>query len=198
MKLMNVCKYVGIALLIILLILSFCLYFICLPAPVYETNDIADYGIIKGNYDNETPKAFVSSFFPERIEEYFSATSYHYKAKKLDTYAYEMYLEFVIEDLEKYTEFLSDVIDTDVTEAFNADPTYQAYYISDHMDLYESNESKKLYIQASEVGLILFSNADHRVIFLALGVHDGGGTTTDELNFFFERFSIDPREFAGD
>ena len=94
-------------LLVLVLALSSCLYWLNRPAPVYETNDITDYGIIKGNYDNDSPKKFVSSFFPENIEAYFSDVTYHYKAKKGDTYAYEMYLEFVIQDTEQYAFFLS-------------------------------------------------------------------------------------------
>ena len=46
---------------------------------VYETNDIADYGNITGNYNNEPPQTFIFSFFPEAIDESFSQADYHYR-----------------------------------------------------------------------------------------------------------------------
>ena len=49
---------------------------------VTETTDIADYGIIIGNYDNDRPAEFMFSFFPEEISEDFSNVSYHYKAQR--------------------------------------------------------------------------------------------------------------------
>ena len=110
MKVKQIIGCVVIVALIITLLISAFFYFLLRPAPVFETNDIADYGIIKGNYDNERPKEFVFSFFPKTIEDYFSDVSYHYKAKKGDTYAYEVYLEFVIQDPQTYNAFIADVI----------------------------------------------------------------------------------------
>lgn len=110
---MRIRKYIAslaVILVVLVLAVSSCLYILHRPAPVYETNDIADYGVIIGNYDNENPQEFVFSFFPERIEEYFSNVNYHYKAKKLDTFAYEIYLDFVIEDTQLYNTFISNVI----------------------------------------------------------------------------------------
>lgn len=182
-------------LLVLVLALSSCLYWLNRPAPVYETNDIADYGIIKGNYDNDSPKKFVSSFFPENIEAYFSDVTYHYKAKKGDTYAYEMYLEFVIQDTEQYAFFLSNVIGDEVCEPFYFDPTYQAYYISNYLTLDQSLVDGSLFIDNAKVGLVLFSEEEQRVFFIALGMYDGGGANVDELNFFFHRFGIDPQEY---
>ena len=181
-------------LLVIILAFSSCIYLLTRPAPVYETNDIADYGIIKGNYDNERPKAFVFSFFPERIEEYFSDVTYHYKAKKGDTYAYEMYLEFVIQDVEKYNSFVSDVIGDGVCEPFYFNSTYQAYYISNYFSIGQYSDGT-FYIDDAKVGLVLFSEEEQRVIFVALGVFDGGGARVAELNYFFNKFRIDPQEY---
>lgn len=171
-------------------------FFLLRPAPVYLSNDIADYGIVKGNYDNESPRKFVSSFFPEKIEDTFSDVTYHYKAIKLDTYAYEMYLEFVIEDEESFNSFLSGVIGDNSSEPFYFNSTFYVCYISNYMTLGESlGEEKTLYFSEAKVGLILYSEEEQRIIFTALGVYDGGGTLVDDLCFFFSRFGIDPQEY---
>lgn len=202
---------VTIIVLFVAVLASACFYFILRPAPIYETNDIADYGVIEGNYDNERPKEFVFSFFPETIEEYFFDVSYHYKAKKLDTYAYEMYMEFVIQDTQKYNAFISDVIGNDASEPFYFDSSYQIYYVSNYLYLspaltmrhneksnppvVKEDKSKSPVIENAEIGAVLFSDAEQRIIFFALGVYDGGGTSTDELNCFFNRFAINPWEY---
>ena len=201
------------ACLVVLLIpVVFLLYLLFAPAPVYETNDIADYGVVKGNYDNERPKEFIFYFFPKAIEGSFSNISYHYKAKKLDTYAYEAYLEFVIEDTDAYTSFLSSVIGDGACEAFYFDAGYQIYYVSNYLHLFpgikiikddtsksprvvEEDESLPPSIENAKTGAVLFSDTEQRIIFWALGVYDGGGTSTDELNYFFNRFGIDPLKY---
>lgn len=182
--------------------------FLLMPAAIYETNDIADYGVIKGNYDNERPKEFVFSFFPKTIEEYFSDVSYHYKAKKSDTYAYEMYLEFAIQNTQAYKAFIADVIGDNAYEPFCFDSGYQIYYVSNYLYLspaskiihndkskppvLKEDKSKPPLIENAKIGAVLFSDAEQRIIFFALGVYDGGGTSTDELNYFFNRFAVNP------
>ncbi len=192
-------RYFSITLVIILLIpflaLTSCGYILNWPAPVYETNDIADYGIVTGNYNNDKPQEFVSSFFPEKIEEYFSEATYHYKAIKGDTYAYEMYLEFVIQDAEKYDSFLSAAIGDRVCEPFHFAPAYQACYISNYISIQESEDERPPYIGDAKIGLVLFSKKEQRIIFVALGMHDGGGADVEELGYFFDRFDIDPWEY---
>lgn len=185
-----------VGLLVWAVIIAVPLYLLFRPAPVYETNDIADYGVVKGNCDNDTPKEFISSFFPKKIESYFSDVTYHYKAKELDTYAYEMQLEFVIKDTDKYTAFLSDVIGDAVCEPFYFAPDFQAHYISDELELGECREDYRFYISGAKIGLVLFSEEERRFVFVALGMYDGGGANVEELGFFFDRFGIDPEEYA--
>ena len=192
----------SVALAVIILVVSVFCYFLNRPAPVYETNDVADYGIVKGNYDNDRPQEFISYFFPQKIEDYFSDITYHYKAKKLDTYAYEMYLEFVIQDAEKYTSFISNVIGNEVCEPFHFSPDYQAHYVSNYLTLSQLPEEHPLYIEGAppsignaKIGLILFSDEQQRIVFVALGMFDGGGANVEELGYFFNRFGIDPLEY---
>ena len=193
---------------VLVIVVSSFIYLLFAPATVYETDDIADYGAIKGNYDNDRPATFVFSFFPKAIEESFLDVKYHYKAKKGDTYAYEMYLEFVIKDTDDYTSFLSGVIGDGTSEAFYFDPGYRIYYVSNY--LYLSAATTTIYddksktpivkedktlppqIGNAKIGAVLFSDTEQRIIFWALGLYDGGGTSTDELNFFFNKFGINP------
>ena len=77
---------------------------------IYETNSVNDYLHITGNFINDEPRTFIQSFFPEKIEEYFSEVDYHYKAKRGDGYAYECYLEFVIEDAEQYAAYVAETL----------------------------------------------------------------------------------------
>ncbi len=202
---------VTIVILSVVFLASACFYFLLRPAAVYETNDTTDYGVIKGNYDNERPKEFIFSFFPKTIEEYFSDVSYHYKAKKSDTYAYEMYVEFAIQDTQTYNAFIADVIGDNASELFYFDSSYQIYYVSNYLDLspasrishddkskqpvVKEDKSKPPVIENAKIGAVLFSDTEQRIIFFALGVYDGGGTSTDELNYFLNRFGVNPWEY---
>ena len=159
-------------------------------AEVYETNDIADYGIITGNCDNDPPKEFIASFFPGEIKESFSDVTYHYKAKNFDTYAYEAYLEFVIEDAEAFAAYLADHANTATTFAY--DESYMACEIARTLDLSRPAKANGAYaIDNAKVGYILYNTEEQRIIYFALGVFDGGGTDTSELNYFFDRFDIE-------
>lgn len=160
-------------------------------AKVYETNNIADYGAFVGNYDNETPSQQIMSFFPEQCEDYFSNVVYHYKAKKLDTYAYECYLEFTIEDSAQYNSFLAQYVEEEKCTDFLYDTDFQEYTISNTLVLQENNDESVYPIESAYLGKILFSNQQQRIVFFALGVYDGGGTNTEELGYFFSRFQID-------
>lgn len=201
-------RCVTIVILLVVFILFACFYFLHPPEVVFETNDIADYGVIKGNYDNERPTEFIRSFFPKAIEEYFSDVSYHYKAKKGDTYAYEMYMEFEIKDTQTYNKFIADVIGDNAVIPFVFDEEYQVHYVSNYLYLspasaishndkskqpvVKEDMSKQPVIENAKIGAVLFSDTEQRIIFFALGVYDGGGTSTDELNYFFERFGVNP------
>lgn len=192
----------------VVLLISVSFYCLSMPAAVYETNNIADYGVIKGNYNNLTPGKFIFSFFPEAIAEHFSDVTYHYKAKKGDTYAYEIYLEFKIQDTQMYKTYIADIIGDNTCEQFYFDSNYQVYYVSNDIflspasiiirddktktNIVKEDKSKPPVIERAEIGAVLFSDADQSIIFFALGVYDGGGTSTGELNYFFNRFGINP------
>ena len=163
---------------------------------IYETTRINDYGKITGNWVNDEPEAFVHSFFPKQIEDSFTDIIYHYKAKKGDGYAYECYLELVIEDPDAYAAFIENTVDKSKCTPFAYDPAFQEQSISNVFYIWRRNEREAIYVlETAELGKILFSDEQQRVIFVALGMYDGGGATTIELNHFFSRFQIDPWEY---
>lgn len=142
---------------------------------IFETNDLDNYGLIIGNYDNETPAQFINSFFPDKIENVFSDVSYHYKAKKFDTYAYECYLEFEIDDTELFFDYLNQYVDPKVSTPFAFDESYQIYTISNQLYLQTPTSQNSAYaIGSAEIGNILYSVSEQRIVFVALGVYDGG------------------------
>lgn len=98
---------------------------------VCQTQDIADYGVIEGNYDNDTPREFIQSFFPEEIEVWYSDVEYYYWAKKMDTYSYEAYLEFEVPDKALYTRLVDEVTEGAELPVFEYDSQYREYTVSD-------------------------------------------------------------------
>lgn len=199
----NIFKHsVGLATIIIIsvfvivaIVIALCVF---LPGygEIYETTYLWDYGKIIGNFDNDTPKAFITSFFPEEIDDSFSEIVYHYKAKKGDGYAYECYLEFVIEDPDEYQAFVEEHINVDESVVFAYDEHFYEQSVSNVLLLQTPRENEAVYpISNAELGKILFSNEEQRLIFVAIGMYDGGGTNTVELSHFFSRFQIDPLEY---
>ncbi len=190
--------------LLVLFVLGFILlpvllvaYFFCSYGAVYETNDIADYGTITGNFENDMPKEFIFSFFPDEIHPEFSDVTYHYKAKKGDAYAYECYLEFVIEDPGVYQDFLAGYADISEPTAFAYDAMFMEHSVSNILDIHwkSPNEENGYPMERAKIGKVLYCDAEQRIIFFALGIWDGGGTDTSELNYFFSKFNINVVEY---
>ena len=163
----------------------------------YTTTDIADYGIYKGNYDNKSVQEFINSFFPDEIEGVFSNVTYSYRAQKNDTYAFEAYLSFAIEDEQQYKAFVQEHTADLNQQEFRYDAAYQEYVVIDEFrPSSQEYENEDIHIQYAKIGKILCCHEKQEVIFVALGVYDGGVVTTDFLCVYFDRFQIDPREYA--
>lgn len=188
-----------IALYILLSLIAFVLFILLLlgvfifmlsHSETYETNDIADYGNITGNYDNDTPREFIFSFFPEKLDNSFSDVVYHYKAKKFDAHAYEVFLDVTVDDPIAFTLFVGPYIND--SAPFPYDQSFMEVTIAQELWLHRSSSDQNLlYIDYARIGKILYSESEQRVIFFALGVLDGGGTSTSELSYFADRFNID-------
>ena len=152
----------------------------------FETNSIADYGNIIGNFDNETPKKFIYSFFPEEIEPYFSQPQYHYKAIKGDSYAYEIALEFVIEDSQLFEDYVSEISKERKAVPFVYNQQYKDFTISNEYN--GSFTPRKDEIAPAGIGKILVNESEQRIIYVATGTYDGGYASMDDLNYYWTRF----------
>lgn len=165
----------------------------------YITTDLKDYGNYIGNRDNDFANEFITSFFPSEIQESFTDIKYAYRAQKNDTYAFEAYLEFRIDDPAAFQTFVADNIAQNTSE-FYYDARFKEYTIADKLQLStlsleNSDGTTALHIQSANIGKILYSKETQQIIYVAIGVYDGGIVTTDFLCEYFNRFQIDPSKY---
>jgi len=169
------------------------------PIQRYETTDIGDYGKYTGNFNNETPRSFITTFFPEEIRDIFTHVVYSYRAEKLDTFAFEAYLEFTIEDPAEFHRYIDELGADKEWQPFAFDSGYMEHSVSNELVLGDPSKDEKAqqvyYIEEAMIGKILYSEKDNTIIYVAIGVYDGGGARTDYLSVFFERFGIDPQAY---
>lgn len=169
---------------------------------VYETDSFADYRLITGNYDNDRPQAFISSFFPEEIGADFADARWHYKAIRFDTVACEAVLTFRLPAGAAFTAHYAELARHGDPQPFPFNERYGMWVIAAEMQTWTRAERGKeaqpqidRNIESARVGLILCDREAREFVYYALVVHDGGGTTTAELNHFFALFGIDPAAF---
>lgn len=173
----------------------------------YENTDIARYGeypepdsFFFGLYDrwSQKPVALINDFFPGGISENFSEIQYRVYAENVDAYGFEAYLEFTIEDRTEFEAYIRNVIGDNPTHPFRYDNRFQEYKIADIFSLDDTeitDEGKQHYIGWADIRKILYSEEEQRIIYVALGMYDGGGDSVEELSVFFPRFRIDPIDY---
>lgn len=162
----------------------------------YTTTDIASYGIIKGNGNNRRAEELFAALFPAEIHESFRDVTYSYKATNVDAWDFEIYLEFVIEDESAFREYVNSIAPWDAFTPFDYDENYAEYIYADYYDTDETASGDTIGINCAEIAKVLVNTAEQRIITVALGVHDGGGASTDYFTRYFDRFAIDPMEYA--
>ena len=204
------CTYFKIRLVMIgsgILIGILSLILMIIAQPRYtEITDIAKYGCYNEAGDDHFVSNFVSnyinSFFPAEIEDNFSDVVYSYKAESTDTYGFEAYLEFSISDKTQFDDHIASIeMKGDWVESDFA-PGFLEYNIENVLVLDEpdadDDPTSIFYRQIifSKIRKILYSLETQTVIYVAIGVYDGGGIGTNYLNKFFDRFQIDPDEYA--
>jgi len=105
------------------------------------------------------------------------------------------YLEFVIKDSDLFAQYIDQIGDVEWKQ-FAFDDQYLEYTLSGKLDLRISaastSEETVYAIEQAKLGRILYDPLEQRIIYVAIGVYDGGGVDTNELNVFFDRFHIDP------
>lgn len=162
---------------------------------LYEVTDTAQYGVYTGTGNDTFVSEYIGSFFPESLKDTFSDVTYSYIAKSRDTYAFEAYLEFTITDPDEFARHLAQIADAQ-WQTFPFDGNFMEYTLDDQLDLFisaASTETEVIYaIEQAKIGKILCNPQEQRIIYVAIGVYDGGGVDTKELNVFFDRFNIDP------
>lgn len=166
----------------------------------YTTEDIADYGEIKGNNDNETVEEFLMSYFPRKIEPYFENVVFSYKANNQCSYKTEMYLEFTISDPEQFQCYVAELTDRLMVQEFPYDEKYDDYII--HNQLYvepdvsnETGEENYYFRFGARMGRILVCEEEQRVIFEGIIVYHCCGGYAHEFDFY-DRYGIDPQEYS--
>lgn len=169
------------------------------PIEYYECNDISEYGNYVGNINNRTPREFIQSFFPEEISDDFQNVIYSYRAENLDTYGFEAYLEFKIPDKTAFDSYVSSIAPAEEWAEFYFDSTFAVHDIANELDITPreiSDGGMDYSIEYAKIGRVLISESEQTVIYVAIGVYDGGGVCTSYLSQFFSRFNIDIAQYA--
>ena len=166
---------------------------------------------------------YIGRLFPERIEEYFEDVTYVFKPRACDTYGFEAMLEFTIEDEVQFQTFVTEATQGLYARTFHYDPAFQEYVVYDTDDgfVHDSimlgklccreadhgrwNGGRECFadphpgqffsIDSAKIAKVLVNREEHRIIYAAMGVHDGGGSSTDFFCEYLERFGIDPKEY---
>jgi hypothetical protein len=167
----------------------------------YATSDINNYGNYIGNADNQFASKYISAFFPEIIESSFTDVTYSYRAQNLGNYAFEAYLEFVIEDEKAFHEFISAKTSGLECKEFSYDPNFVEYTLDDSLEISvrdgENNQNRRIWISEARIGKILCNAEEHRVIFVAMAMRDAWDAYSDYFCCYFDRFNIDPVKYVG-
>jgi hypothetical protein len=175
----------------------------------YVTTNINEYGKFQGTHQDDEVEEMVMSFFPSEISQNFEDVKYTYKAERAIASGFEAYLEFTIEDSEKYAEFVDEYTEgiEGVTSPY--DEAYTEYIIEDYFVLLYSDDEvvdgmivdsegreDDYSIRFADVRKIICCPDEQRIIFVAIGVFESGGTDAKFLCTYFNRFDINPREYA--
>jgi DNA-binding transcriptional MerR regulator len=183
--------------------------FICLwilicaliPADYVETTDIADYGHYPNVKTTDIEHILIHSFFPESLKDSFSDIRFSYKAENIDNYGFEAYLEFRIENPLEFDQYIDSIAEEQQWKDFAFDSNFKEFSIKNELclDVDDPYDPKSLFqhqIIQADIRKVLYSLESQTIIYVAIGVHDGGGVGTNYLNVFFSRFGIDPVEYG--
>ena len=184
----------------VLIVIALLILVLSIPPKYTERTAISDYGHYDGTGVDSFTSQYIQSFFPKEIEDFFSDVEYSYKAENIDTYGFEAYLEFTIEDESKFLEYISEITDEENWQNFAYASGYKEYSIENvfELDIDETDDPSSIFYRQiihAKIRKVLYSQEEQRIIYIAIGVYDGGGTGTNYFNTFFERFQIDPEEY---
>ncbi len=193
----------------VILTICICSLSACSHAPrVTEFSDINEYGKIIGTgtlKSNYRAKKEFYSFFPSVIDPSFEDVKYHYKAIDNYTYAFEASLEFKLPDDKSFFAYVESVAPTEEFKIFPYDEEYLEYLPEKNsLSLYEpepgeadEGEGTEYYsIEHARIKRVLINPSDRKILYVLVRVSEDYRTKTTDLDDFFSRFQIDPKEFA--
>lgn len=173
---------------------------------LYETYSLEDYGNYPGLAE-EYMTNYISRFFPNQILDDYQNVRYVFHRSNVDEYSFEAYLEFTFDSADAFHRHVQEATTGLLPGTFAFDDNYQEYvvydsdsgFVYDHLRLgqeYTEEDGERSHqIDYAKIAKILVNVEEQRVIYVALALHDGGGTRTSFLRTYFERFNIDPKEY---
>ena len=181
-----------IALTLALILLFFCTicFSSCNKFSEYPVTNIDNYG----EYDRCVDKS-ETRFFPELDKSIMSNFRYSYNKDCVIDCAHEIYLEFNIEDEDKFATFISEhqnniiqEYENVIVQKFMYNKAYTEVVIQDNIRP-RHTDNGKLVIDHAYIKKFLYNKENNSVIFVNLYVIDYWGF---ENSTYIERFNIDP------
>ena len=170
----------------------------------YETTDVAQYGKFEFLSD-EDYQAYILPVFPKSIQPEFEDVIYDYRAYAPWGDGYKAYLEFTIRDPEKFDALVQSTTQGLAKGIFHFDNAYEEYVyfnedtggVFDDIRLnhpYPDVMSQYYTVDYALILKVLVNRSQQRLIYIYIDVFDGAFTTED-LDIYFSRFQIDPKEY---
>lgn len=151
---------------------------------VNSTTDVTTYGDFPTTKYGYEIKPYTDNILPPKIEDFFAVEEYYF-AYCDAPYMHEVYLEVSIDDEEKYTEYVAELLADKETECFFYNADYQEYVLTDVLRSTESN-----WVEKSEIQKILFNDNENKIIFISLLVLHQDSPFYQEDFVYFEKFNI--------
>jgi len=93
-------------------------------------------------------------------------------------------------------EYVDSITEEGNWKSFQYDADYMEYCVDDYLEITPRDDPYRISIEYAQIGKVLYSLSEQRIVYVAIGVYYGGGTYTSELHTFFDRFDIDPVAYA--
>lgn len=151
---------------------------------------------ISGYLDTRLPQ-WVSELLPDQISTSFEDISYYLNAEQNIDRGFSLHLEFTIPDTAAFDTYTENLCPAEEWERASYDREYLEHNFYNVLRLAESEDGNptNYNIRWAKIGKVLISEEEQRIIFYFLGVTDNTYADTDELGDFFDRFSIDPKDY---
>lgn len=196
----------GLLILVFVLLFRACYVWSEIPMD-YETRDTSDYGVLIGNSE-EYMHSYINRFFPDVIPNDAQNVTYVFRSRSVDERAFEVYLEYVIEDEISFVDHVESSTNGLFARPFNYNSSYQEYIVYEQDDGYlhdeillnrmyylEGNPKPFYKIESASIAKILVNYSEHRIIYVALSVFNGGAADTEFFSEYFNRFDLDPYQY---